>query len=85
MNKKQKIEEVLREKLRPLSLEVEDVSYQHAGHNPEAAGGETHFNVSIVTESFKDMPLLKRHRMIYGYLQEAGVTYHALAIEAKAS
>lgn len=70
-------------------LELEDVSYQHAGHaavkaNPNSAAGETHFNVRIVSPKFEGQSLVKRHRMVYDALaEELQSGLHALSIVAK--
>ncbi|KAL7154399.1 hypothetical protein ABFS83_04G231000 [Erythranthe nasuta] len=69
-------------------LEVEDVSYQHAGHAAmrEMDGGanETHFNVRIVSSKFEGQNLVKRHRMVYELLSdELQSGLHALSITAK--
>ncbi|KAF8113959.1 hypothetical protein N665_0043s0032 [Sinapis alba] len=83
-----RIREKLEKELNPVELEVEDVSYQHAGHAAVrgSAGddGETHFNLRVVSDAFQGKSLVKRHRMIYDLLQEelqSGL--HALSIVAK--
>ncbi|KAI4352021.1 hypothetical protein L6164_006311 [Bauhinia variegata] len=67
-------------------LEVEDVSYQHAGHAAMkgTSGEETHFNVKIVSPKFDGQSLVKRHRMVYDLLaDELQSGLHALSIVAK--
>ncbi|KAK9266257.1 hypothetical protein L1049_028040 [Liquidambar formosana] len=68
-------------------LEIEDVSYQHAGHaavKDSANAGETHFNVKIVSPKFDGQSLVKRHRMVYDVLaDELRSGLHALSIVAK--
>ncbi|XP_068311033.1 sufE-like protein 1, chloroplastic/mitochondrial [Pyrus communis] len=81
-----RIQEKLMRELSPVELEVEDISYQHAGHaGVRGSGdGETHFNVRVVSKEFEGKSLVKRHRLIYGLLQEelqSGL--HALSIVAK--
>ncbi|GJP62181.1 hypothetical protein CLOP_g19271 [Closterium sp. NIES-67] len=57
--------------LTPTALEVEDVSHQHAGHSGNPSGnGETHFNVRVVSAEFEGVPTIRRHRLIYGLLEE---------------
>ncbi|CAI5509735.1 unnamed protein product [Closterium sp. Naga37s-1] len=57
--------------LTPTALEVEDVSHQHAGHSGNPSGkGETHFNVRVVSSAFEGVPTIRRHRLIYGLLEE---------------
>jgi stress-induced morphogen len=52
------------------SLEIVDESSQHAGHAGSrmtaGAGGETHFNVKVVSAAFEGLNTVKRHRQIYG-------------------
>lgn len=80
-----RIKEKLEKELRPVVLEVEDVSYQHAGHaGVRGNDGETHFNLKIVSEEFEGKSLVKRHRLVYGLLQEELQNgLHALSIVAK--
>lgn len=80
-----RIWEKLEKELRPVELDLEDVSYQHSGHvGVRGSDGETHFNLQIVSEEFEGKSLVKRHRLVYGLLQEelqSGL--HALSIVAK--
>ncbi|KAK4283330.1 hypothetical protein QN277_000291 [Acacia crassicarpa] len=67
-------------------LEVEDVSYQHAGHAAMkgTSAQETHFNLKIVSPKFDGQSLVKRHRMVYNLLaDELQSGLHALSIVAK--
>lgn len=81
----ERIREVLRRELRPVELEVEDISYQHAGHaGVSGSNRETHFNLKVVSKEFEGKSLVKRHRLIYGLLEdELQNGLHALSIEAK--
>ncbi|KAL3612925.1 hypothetical protein D5086_003945 [Populus alba] len=80
-----RVREKLERELSPVELEVEDISYQHAGHaGVRGSNGETHFNVKVVSKEFEGKSLVKRHRLIYNLLQEelqSGL--HALSIVAK--
>ncbi|CAN1762554.1 SufE-like protein 1, chloroplastic/mitochondrial [Linum perenne] len=75
----------MEEELKPVELEVEDVSYQHAGHaDVRGSDGDTHFNVKVVSKEFEGKSLVKRHRLIYDLLQEElQIGLHALSIVAK--
>lgn len=79
-----RIKEKLEKELRPVELEVEDISYQHTGHaGIRGSDGETHFNLKVVSKEFEGKSLVKRHRMIYGLLQdELQNGLHALSIVA---
>ena len=81
----ERIRAKLERELRPSELEVEDISYQHAGHaGVRGSVGETHFNVKVVSKEFEGRSLVKRHRLIYGLLRdELQSGLHALSIVAK--
>ncbi|OMO74561.1 BolA protein [Corchorus capsularis] len=81
-----RIREKLERELSPVVLEVEDISYQHAGHAGVRGSddGETHFNLRIVSKEFEGKSLVKRHRLVYGLLdEELQSGLHALSIVAK--
>ncbi|KAI5673885.1 hypothetical protein M9H77_14249 [Catharanthus roseus] len=81
-----RIKSKLQSSLEAAMVEVEDVSYQHAGHVAvkESGASETHFNVNIVSQKFEGQSLVKRHRMVYDLLfDELQSGLHALSIKAK--
>jgi len=74
-------------RLAPLAttmLEIQDDSALHAGHAGSEAGGR-HFSVTIVSEHFRGLSRLARHRAV---LERVGDLIphpvHALAIRAYA-
>lgn len=69
----------------PQSLSVVDESQQHEGHAGHRPGGQTHFRIYIVSELFKGMTRVQRHRLINQTLaDELAGGIHALAIHAAA-
>ena len=81
----EKIRLLLEEAFAPESLDVDDDSHKHAGHEG-AKSGLGHFSVSIVSAHFNGMRVLARHRAIYAALGDMMQTdIHALAIDAVAS
>ena len=78
--------ETIRQKLEagfaPAELAVEDDSAKHAGHSGARPGGETHFSVRLVSESFAGLSRVERQRRVYAALAELmkpnGI--HALAL-----
>ena len=79
------ISQKLAEAFAPQSLKVEDESHRHEGHAGHRPGGQTHFRVYIVSDSFKGKTRLERHRMINQTLAgELAGAIHALAIHAAA-
>ena len=80
----QRIEEMLTRALEPLHIEVVDESHKHAGH-AGAADGAGHFQVRILSERFRGLPVLARHRLVYEALRPMIPNeIHALAIHADA-
>lgn len=74
--------------LAPVRLEVEDDSGRHAGHHHEGGidgrpGGESHFNVTVVSTAFEGQGRVQRQRAVNDLLREelAGPV-HALSIRA---
>lgn len=81
--KADEIDAALRAALAPLTLQVQDDSAAHAGHAGAREGG--HFTVRIVSERFRGLAPVARHRLVYhvlGSLSARGI--HALAIDARA-
>ena len=75
----------LEEALRPTRLDIIDESHLHAGHNPQARAGESHFRVLIVSPEFAGKSRLARHRLVNGLLaEELATKVHALAVHAYA-
>ena len=80
---KAKIEQLLKETLKPSLLQVVDESHKHIGHTGSKEGG--HYQVIIVSRAFEGKKMLEIHRMIYQALGPVKTSIHALAIKAKAS
>ena len=78
------IRDLLTQALAPLHLHVVDDSAKHAGH-AGAAGGAGHYRVEILSEKFRGLPVLARHRLVYEALRSLiPHQIHALSIEAHA-
>jgi len=79
----QKITEKITKALKPVKISVEDESHLHAGHAGARPGGETHFRLTVVSDQFIGLSLVKRHRLINEALaEELQGPIHALAIKA---
>lgn len=82
MGVKTEIETRLSEAFAPRVLEVIDESEQHRGHAGYQEGGESHWNVRIASEAFKDMNRVARHRAVHAALgPELVGRIHALALK----
>lgn len=80
----ERIEVLLAKALSPLHVEVIDDSDRHAGH-AGAQGGAGHFHVRVLSEKFRGLPVLARHRLVYEALRPLiPDEIHALGIEADA-
>lgn len=78
------IEAALQEALSPRIVRVEDDSARHAGHAGAAPGGETHFNVEVVSDAFVGKSRVERQRMVYGLLEvEFKTGLHALSLKTQ--
>jgi BolA protein len=72
----------LRSALEPIDLEIIDDSHRHAGH-AGAADGRGHFTVIVVSERFRGLPVVRRHRLVYEAVGDMLTTdVHALSIQA---
>ena len=74
------VEDTIRKKLidalEPQHLEVINESHMHRG-----PATDSHFKVTLVTEQFEGLRLLKRHQKVYEVLKrEMSETVHALAL-----
>ncbi len=84
---------IMREKLtsafHPTRLDLEDDSARHAGHHHEGGmnarpGGESHFNLTIVSDAFAGMGRVQRQRAVNAVLAaELAGPVHALSIRAR--
>ena len=71
--------------LRPSVLDIADDSARHAGHAGAGAGGETHFNIVIVSEAFTGVSRVQRQRLVHAAVaDELAGPVHALSIKASA-
>lgn len=74
--------------LAPTWLEIEDDSARHAGHHHEGGmdarpGGESHFNLTVVSAAFEGQSRVGRQRVINALLaEELAGPVHALSIRA---
>jgi BolA family transcriptional regulator, general stress-responsive regulator len=80
----ERLEARLRTALQPAEIVIVDDSHLHAGH-AGAAGGHGHFTVQLVSERFRGLPVVRRHRLVYEAVGDMMVTdIHALSIQALA-
>jgi len=77
MSTQQTISQKLTTALAPTYLDIVNESDNHSG----PAGRESHFKITVVSEAFNPLNLIKRHQTIYTLLRdELAGSIHALAL-----
>jgi len=82
-NRYERIRDVLEAAFAPVALEVIDESARHAGHAERngLAGGETHYNVRMVSAALSGQSRLARSRAVHEALApEFSTGLHALSL-----
>jgi len=81
----ERISRKLHDALAPVSLEVRDDSARHAGHAGAREGGESHFDVRLVSARFEGLSRLERQRRVNAILaEELAGPVHALTLKLRA-
>jgi BolA protein len=81
MSTPERIESILRDRFRPIHLELIDDSSRHAGHSGATSGGG-HYAVLIVSDAFEGQTLIEQHRMVNDALRDLiGGEIHALSLK----
>lgn len=80
------VEETMRQKLteslNPTLLKIDNVSHQHSGHAGSPGTGQSHFNVTIVSQAFLGLHKVARFRKVHKILkEEMDGPVHALSLE----
>jgi len=76
MNIQRSIEAKISERLQPTHFDVENESHRHSG-----PAQESHFKLTVVSQQFDGLNLVKRHQQVYGLLaDEMAGEVHALAL-----
>ena len=70
MKRKNNIENLILKNYKPAFFSVLDVSEQHRGHLDFEEDVESHFEIIIVSEKFKNLNRIERHRMVNQSLRE---------------
>jgi len=76
----------LTDALAPIELTIEDDSQRHVGHAGHDGRGESHFNVTVVSDRFQGRSRVDRQRLVYRILsEELADRVHALSVRALTS
>lgn len=80
----ERLEAALTRAFAPARLLVQDDSILHRGHAGAAPGGETHYSVLIVSEAFRGLSRVARHRSVNAAVAgEFATGLHALALTTR--
>ena len=63
-SRRDRLVRLLTARFRPAALAVEDDSARHAGHAGARPGGETHYTVLLVSDAFRGLGRVARHRAV---------------------
>lgn len=63
-----RIREALTQAFAPAALDIQDDSARHAGHSGAPAGGQSHYNVLLVSAAFQGVSRVKRSRAVHAAL-----------------
>lgn len=67
--------------LKPSFIDIRDDSHAHAEHIENPTGGLTHATITIVSEEFRNLNQVARHKLIYANLKDAlAGSLHALCL-----
>lgn len=82
------LEDLIRARLAALApsvIDITDDSALHAGHAGAMEHGGGHFSVTVVSESFKGQPPIRRHQAVYALLADLiPARIHALQLRTRA-
>lgn len=78
-----RIEEKLTAALQPINLEVVNESAKHHGHMGDDGSGESHFSITISSESLSKLSRIDRQKRVYSILDEEMKVIHALSVTIK--
>ena len=70
LKRKNNIENLILKNYKPEFFSVLDVSEQHRGHQNFKENVESHFEIIVVSDKFKNIKRIDRHRMVNNSLKE---------------
>lgn len=86
MNRKERMESLLRQAFSPSKLEIVDESHSHIGHVGYGASGESHYAILISAQALQGVSRVQAHRLIHQALQPelSGLNpIHALSLKVE--
>jgi BolA protein len=84
-NRAARLHAALTAEFAPSHLDIQDDSAKHAGHAGAQVGGQTHYSVVIVSDSFQGVSRVERSRLVHAALaSEFAQGLHALSLTLRA-
>ncbi|MCH9766071.1 MAG: BolA family transcriptional regulator [Alphaproteobacteria bacterium] len=81
MSAEKRLQEKLMIALEPTRLDIINESDLHAGHRSSPGTGESHFRILVVSDKFRGLTRVARHRLVNAALaDELAGRIHALAL-----
>jgi BolA-like protein 1 len=79
-----RIHTLLTENLKPTILDIANQSHKHKHHSGDNGTGETHYDITIISDAFDNISKVNRHRMVTDLLtDELNSGLHALSLNLK--
>ncbi|MFT6084048.1 MAG: BolA protein [Alphaproteobacteria bacterium] len=83
-NRDMRLSDILSHKLNPQALIITNQSDKHSHHSGDDGTGQTHYDVTIISDAFSGISKVNRHRMVTDLLQsEFDTGLHALSLTLK--
>ena len=81
MSAEKRLQEKLMIALEPTRIDIINESDLHAGHRSSPGTGESHFRILVVSDKFRGLTRVARHRLVNAALaDELAGRIHALAL-----
>jgi BolA protein len=79
-----RIYNILSTNLNPKNLVISNQSDKHRHHSGDDGTGETHYDITIISDAFLNLSKLSRHRLVTDLLStELNSGLHALSLNLK--
>jgi BolA protein len=79
-----RIHNILTDNLKPQILHISNESHKHQHHSGDNGTGETHYDITIISDAFVNISKINRHRMVTDLLRnELNSGLHALSLNLK--
>jgi BolA protein len=70
---------LINENLKPQHIAINNTSHRHIGH--DGYNNNSHFEITVVSNKFKILTRLERHRLIFKILETEIQKIHSISLE----